>query len=282
MLLFKRIKDLKIFLETSRNEGKKIGFVPTMGALHEGHISLVSKSNERCDFTVCSIFVNPTQFNESSDLEKYPRTTGQDIEKLVKNNCSVLFFPDESEIYPSSRKDKKKIDFGSLATCLEGEKRPGHFDGVAQVVKRLLEIVQPDELFLGLKDYQQFLIISRMVDILQMQIEVVGCPTIRENDGLALSSRNVRLGEQSRKTALELSQTLQHTQKSFDHEKIAQLKANATKRLSTLPNLKLEYFEIADSKTLKPLKEAEARNGVIACVAAYVGEVRLIDNIIIS
>lgn len=282
MWFFKQVGHLQPFLNSVRNDGRKIGFVPTMGALHQGHLSLVKRAKQETGFCVCSIFVNPTQFNDSNDLKKYPRTIENDIELLVAEGCDAVFFPSQTEIYPRGAKLKKTINFGQIATCLEGKSRPGHFDGVAQVVKRLLEIVEPEKLYLGLKDYQQYLIISKLVEKLDLPVKVVGCPTVREEDGLALSSRNVRLSAEDRLTALNLSKILLDTKARFKPEKVDLLNQKAQILLERVPNLKLEYFEIVDSKTLEPPGSGNFKNGVIACIAAFVGDVRLIDNVIIA
>jgi len=281
MIVFKKISALQKHLNNLRTKELSIGFAPTMGALHEGHMSLMRASNDHCDITVCSIFVNPTQFNEKSDLDKYPITIQADLNMLLREGVDVVFLPEVEEIYPDGEEYDNPYDLGALAAVLEGAKRPGHFDGVVQVVDRLIEIVHPTSLFMGQKDFQQFSIIQRMLDVKKSQVKLVVCPIIREDDGLAMSSRNVRLSKQDRLDALTLSQTL----KSIDNNKFSQPVSQLIKegeKMLDHPNIKLEYLTIRDGRTLQPLTEMDERSYAVVLVAAWVGKIRLIDNIILN
>lgn len=280
MLLFKKTEDLRKYLQTQKDLNKSIGFAPTMGALHQGHISLVNASKKANDLTVVSIFVNPTQFNESSDLEKYPRTEGSDIEKLTAAVCDVLYMPTIEEVYPAGTESKETFDFGNLVKVMEGAERPGHFEGVVQVVKRLLEIVEPSRLYMGQKDYQQFAIIQEMLRQWGAPIEIVRCPIVRESNGLAMSSRNVRLPEDHRKRAILLSQLLQAAKQESKTKSPSDIEAEAMERMHREPDFRPEYFTISDGRTLEPISDFTTAETVVICVACWVGEVRLIDNIV--
>lgn len=248
-----------------------------MGALHEGHLSLISQAKSSCDIVVCSIFVNPTQFNDPADLERYPRPIADDIEKL-DHICDVLFLPPVDEMYPGN--EEWHIDLGNLEHILEGEYRPGHYQGVTQIVKKLFDTVKPDKAFFGQKDYQQFKVIERLVRQYKMPVELIMCPIIREKDGLAMSSRNMHLSDREHSDALALSQTLQDLRKRFDPAHFADLKADAKKRLNTSPGIQLEYLEICDASTLET---ANANTTTfVALLAAWVGKTRLIDNVILN
>lgn len=261
--------------------GHRVGFVPTMGALHQGHVSLIQRAKAETSLVMCSIFVNPTQFNDPEDLKKYPRNTAWDVKLLTTAGCDVLFLPSTQEIYPPGLKTGLSLDFGSLEEVMEGIFRPGHFDGVAQVVKRLLDIVQPHRLYMGQKDYQQFTIVASMLEQLDSDIELVMCPIVREADGLAMSSRNVRLQPQYRKVAPKIYQTLQWARETAKKALPAQIRKEAVDRLNG-PGLKVEYFEIVDGQTLQPIEQFADAETVVACTAVWAGEVRLIDNIIIK
>ena len=278
MLLFKKVTELQNYLNTRRKEGKSIGFIPTMGALHAGHISLVNLSNADNDISVVSIFVNPTQFNESTDLDKYPRTEGADIEKLTVANCDVLFMPNIEEIYPKSTENTETFDFGDLVKVMEGAERPGHFEGVVQVVKRLLEIVQPSRLYMGQKDYQQFAIIQEMIRLWGSDIQIVRCPIVREADGLAMSSRNVRLLADHRKRAIILSQILKEAAAKRKTHSPTEIEKWAMNKMLAQKDFKPEYFTISDGKTLQPVSNFTEHGDVVACLACWLGDVRLIDN----
>lgn len=274
--------DLKKAVATAKTEHRSIGFVPTMGALHEGHLSLVRASRRNCDFTVVSIFVNPTQFNEPQDLLQYPRTLEQDLELLEEEGCQIAFFPGVEEVYPNGKGEAPVFDFGSLESKLEGAHRPGHFKGVGQVVARLLEMVQPDTLFLGQKDYQQYLVLKMLVDeILKAPIEVVLCPIVREPDGLAMSSRNKLLRVDQRKDAIELSKTLLWIKENLDAIHPLELKEGAVQRLRNVKSIvSVDYIEIADAETLEPCDTLpKAGFAGLALGAIQMEDIRLIDNV---
>ncbi len=277
MEVFKTSVELQEYLQQFSEQNMKIGFVPTMGALHNGHLKLVEKAAEDNQIVVCSIFVNPTQFNNPTDLEKYPRMPEKDISLLKKLNCNVLFIPSVEEIYPEE--DKTVFDFGILENVMEGKFRPGHFKGVAMVVKRLFEIVNPDNAYFGLKDYQQYLVIKKLVEDFNLNVNIVGCPTVREKDGLAMSSRNLRLSKEQRKTAPLIFEYLNYIKTHFKEKNIHEWKDWFENKISNNPILELEYVEIADAKTLAPPLHSDT---LVVCVAVFAGEVRLIDNILIN
>jgi len=270
--------ELQHYLSTQRNAGKTIGLVPTMGALHQGHMSLIEQARQQSNIVVCSIFVNPTQFNDPADLAKYPRPIEADIEKLEQINCDVLFNPAVEEIYDGN--EQWHLNIGELENLLEGASRPGHYQGVTQVVNKLFNIVKPDTAYFGQKDYQQFLIISRMVKLLNAPVKLIVCPIQRETDGLAMSSRNIHLTSDDRRHALILSKTLNWVKDSFDADKIPELKNQAETAINNEEDVDLAYFEIADGDTLHPA-DKNTKN-IVALVAAKVGQTRLIDNILIK
>ena len=281
MIVFKKISAIQKHISYLKSKGQTIGFVPTMGALHEGHMSLMNASADHCDVTVCSIFVNPTQFNEKSDLDKYPITTQSDLNLLLQIGVNIVFFPGVAEIYPSGDQYAMPYNLGKLAEILEGAKRPGHFEGVVQVVDRLIDIVQPTTIFMGQKDFQQFSIIQRMLDINGKPTTLHVCPIIREHDGLAMSSRNVRLTKQDRIDALSLSRALRYIDENkYDHTP-ENLMQKALQFLDN-SNIKVEYLTIADGRTLQPIQKITPDSYIVALVAAWVGEVRLLDNIILT
>lgn len=282
MLLFKRVSDLQKHLNTFKNKGLHIGFVPTMGALHRGHISLIDRSRNECDVTVASIFVNPTQFNNITDLEKYPRTVEKDIEMLAESGCEILFMPDVSEVYPNGMTPSVKFNFGKLDRVLEGVFRPGHFEGMAQVVHRLLEIVHPNRLYMGQKDFQQAAIVGRMLELIKSDTELVACPIQREPDGLAMSSRNARITPEDRSKVALIYQTLTEAAERVGEYNPADIQRLALTKLKTEPHFKVEYFEIVDGRTLLPIQLFEDTDYAVALVAVWVGEVRLIDNMILK
>lgn len=264
-----------------KKKGRTTGFVPTMGALHEGHISLVQRSMKETDCTVCSIFVNPTQFNDPADLIKYPRTPEKDLTMLLPTGCHVLFMPEVEEIYPDGQGAISQFDFSQLDKTMEGAHRPGHFAGVAQVVKRLLDIVEPQRLYMGQKDFQQISIVREMLRQLHSETELVMCPIIREPDGLAMSSRNVRLSPEQRVISPLIYQTLREIKAKKDALPPQQLVAYALLKLS-VPGMIPEYFEIVDGRTLQPVEHVEDSDFVVACTVVRVGEVRLLDNMILK
>ncbi|GAA4100062.1 pantoate--beta-alanine ligase [Mucilaginibacter panaciglaebae] len=275
---FKKRADLQQYLAGLKAAGAVITFVPTMGALHLGHLSLIEQAKQLGDVVVCSIFVNPTQFNDPKDLEIYPRPIQDDIKKLEAVNCDVLFNPEVAEMYAGN--EKWHLEIGGLEELLEGKFRPGHYQGVTQVVYKLFDIVKPDIALFGQKDYQQFLVINRMVDVLNLPVKLVMCPIAREMDGLAMSSRNIHLTADDRRHALILSRTLNKIKQSFDPEKIDQLKQHAEADIAAEPGVTPAYFEIADAETL--LAANKNTKKVVALVAATVGKTRLIDNVIIK
>lgn len=281
MRLFKKVKDLRHHLGGLIESRYTIGFVPTMGALHQGHLSLIERAKAKNDYVIASIFVNPTQFNEASDLDKYPRTPETDIAKLIANKCDFLFLPDVKDVYPNNLDTSVNVDFGNLVNVMEGEHRPRHFEGMAQVVKRLLDIVQPTRLYMGQKDFQQFTIVKKMVKELGMDIKMVRCPIIREEDGLAMSSRNVRLTPEHRAVSPIIYKVLQEARELVSTHSPKEIKQISLQKLD-IPELKPEYFEITDRLTLEPLnKEFDFVRSAVACVAVWAGDVRLIDNIIL-
>jgi pantoate--beta-alanine ligase len=262
----------------NHKDGKVVGFVPTMGALHQGHISLIEQAQQNSTEVVCSIFVNPTQFNDPKDLEKYPRPIAADINLLQQVECNILFNPPVNEIYDDN--EKWHLDIGDLEHLLEGKFRPGHYQGVTQVVYKLFSIVKPDVAFFGQKDYQQFLVISKMIELLHMPVKLIMCPILRENDGLAMSSRNIHLTAEDRENALILSKTLSWVKNNFDAGNIPAIKQQAEQMVSSQPGIELEYFEIADGQTLH-MANAGTKN-IVALVAARAGKTRLIDNVLIG
>jgi pantoate--beta-alanine ligase len=276
--IFTTKKSLAEHLEQSRRDGKKIGFVPTLGALHQGHLSLLTLAQQRSDEVVFSIFVNPTQFNDPKDLEKYPRPIASDIEKLEQAGCDILFNPEVNEMYAGN--EQWHLDLGELEHLLEGKFRPGHYQGVTQVVYKLFDIVKPDIAFFGQKDYQQFLVIQKMVELLHLPVELVMCPILRETDGLAMSSRNIHLSATDREHALLLSKTLNWLKQNFDRSMIPSLSGECEAIISAEPGVQLEYFEIADGDNLHNADQYTKK--IVVLVAAKVGSTRLIDNVIIS
>ncbi len=267
------------YLKGLKSAGKSIGFVPTMGALHKGHLSLIEEARKTTDIVVCSIFVNPTQFNDKNDLKNYPRPIKEDISKLIKAECAVLFLPEVDEMYKSS--DHWNIELGHLDKILEGEIRPGHYQGVTQIVKKLFDIIKPDFAFFGQKDYQQFMVISSMVKKLRIPIKLIKCPIIRENDGLAMSSRNVYLSPEERKNSLALFHSLNKAKKEFKSKSISQIKEDVFAFLQSSPGIEPEYFEIFNAQTFEPAASKRTGN-LIALVAAKVGSIRIIDNMLLK
>ena len=279
MEIFRTRKELSEYLLLRNQSNKVCGLVPTMGALHNGHLSLIEAASRESDYVVCSIFVNPTQFNDLKDLEKYPKPIEQDIHKLRSVNCDVLFLPETSEIY--SEDERWHVDLGTLDKSLEGVLRPGHYQGVTQIVKKLFDIINPGKAYFGQKDYQQFLVIARMVKIFNLGVQLVMCPIVREVDGLAMSSRNIHLSTENRQNALALNKALLLAKQNFNDKTIGELEESAKLYLSGISGLGLDYFSICDSETLQKAKTKDAC-GLVALVAAKVGSTRLIDNIILS
>lgn len=278
MEVFYKAAPLAARIAAFRKEGKSIGFVPTMGALHEGHLSLVRFSRQQNDITVVSIFVNPTQFNDKLDLERYPRMPEKDSALLEHAGCDLLFMPDVDEVYPEP--DIRVFDFGGLDQVMEGKHRPGHFNGVAQVVTRLFDMVKPHQAYFGLKDFQQLAIIRKVMADLKYPVEIVSCPIVRECDGLAMSSRNMLLSAEERKRALVLSQSLfKGRERMKQGLSVVEVKKFVEDQVHAAEGVDLEYFEIIDGTTLLPARNWNAGRDIIGCIAARVGKIRLIDNI---
>lgn len=282
MYIFKHIADLQAHLANKRQLGNTIGFVPTMGALHAGHLSLIAAAQSATDCVVCSIFVNPTQFNEASDFDKYPRTINVDCGLLIEQHCDVLFLPDVAEIYPNGKTTEQAYDLGGLDLPMEGKQRPGHFAGMIQVVSRLLDIVQPNQLFMGQKDFQQLAIVRRYLETTASPIKLVGCATLREKNGLAMSSRNVRLSPEQREQAGIINSILQHIKQQYEQQPIAQLVQQGIEQINMLPNFAVEYLEVCDARTLQKITNWTDAPEIVACIALKVGDVRLIDNVLIK
>jgi pantoate--beta-alanine ligase len=280
MLIIKKAIDLKNYLNNQRHLNKKIGFVPTMGALHQGHISLIDKASAENEIVVCSIFVNPSQFNQKEDFDKYPITTSSDIDKLNKSPCDILYLPSVDEVYPNGWNSEAKLDLGKLATIWEGEFRPGHFDGVVQVVGILLEMVLPNNLYLGQKDFQQCAIIKKLISINKYPINTIICETKREASGLAMSSRNARLKDTDIADALILSKSLFFIKNNFEKLNNEELISQAKSMYANNDNIKLEYLAIVDRDSLESL--TTEKNNAVVLVVAWVGGVRLIDNVLLS
>lgn len=277
MKVFNFIVDVQRFVEEKHNLGLKVGFVPTMGALHEGHISLINRAKKENDIVVCSVFVNPIQFNNQTDLEKYPRTPEHDIEKLKQAGCDAVFMPSVEEMYPNKVEDH--YDFGDLERVMEGACRPGHFNGVAIVVRKLFEIVTPNRAYFGEKDFQQLAIINKMVSNLNMNLEIVPCPIVRENDGLAMSSRNVRLNESERAIAPKIYATLNDATSRKNEMTPAELRQYALDKFAEIKEFDVEYVEITDETNLKSLENWNECEHARIFVALQLGPVRLIDNV---
>ncbi len=283
MKVFQTVLDIqKYLLEISQLGNKKVGFVPTMGALHAGHLSLIAASKLQTDITVCSIFVNPTQFNDKKDYDKYPIQLDKDLEMLLEAKCDVVFVPTVEEIYPNGTLEKTDIDLGFIGKTLDAEHRPGHFEGVLQVVKRLLDIVQPDFLFLGQKDYQQCMVLNRLIDHYQLPIKLVICDTLREADGLAMSSRNMRLSIEERVSSVKLSQAIFYIKQHIQQQTIPSLIQQQKEILAKDELINVEYLMVVNGKTLEPVDVYQKEIPLTVLIAAKVGQIRLIDNVIIQ
>jgi len=277
MKIVESINQLKKNLSAERQSGKRIGFVPTMGALHDGHLSLVKCCQAANEISVVSIFVNPTQFNDRQDLIKYPRTPESDCRLLETVGCDYVFIPSEEEMYPEP--DKRVFDLGTVAAGMEGAFRPGHFNGVVQVVSKLFDIVQPDSAYFGEKDYQQLAVIREFVRQLHLPVQIVACPTLREADGLAMSSRNTRLTAEQRQIAPMIAATLKESCTFVPAKSVQETIAWVTNTLNSEPVFCVEYFEVVDGMTLRPIDRWDDSAEPVGCIAVYCGEVRLIDNI---
>jgi pantoate--beta-alanine ligase len=279
MKVIRTRKETLEYIAEIKSAGKSVGFVPTMGALHAGHIALVNRATAENDFVAASIFVNPIQFNNKEDLKKYPRPIEDDIRKLEEVACDLLFYPDVSEMYPEPVVDK--YNFGQLDKVMEGQFRPGHFNGVAVVVRKLFEIITPDRAYFGMKDYQQLRIIQTMTSTLNLPVEIVPCPTIREKDGLAMSSRNIRLSKNERSVAPAIYQVLTYLKENFGKTTVAEAEQWAISKLNKYDEMSVEYLSVVDAETLMPVSEWNAAKSFIVCTAVNVGKIRLIDNMLI-
>ena len=281
MHLFKRNEDLHFFLGQFRKIAHRIGFVPTMGALHQGHLSLVQKALEENDLVICSIFVNPTQFDDRQDLATYPRPIEEDFEKLEKIGCQVLYLPNAEQVYPEGIQ-LLNLDLNGLDRTMEGTYRAGHFKGVVQVVHRLLDIVRPDALYMGQKDFQQYVIVKYMIKALGLAVRLVSVPIVREVDGLAMSSRNIRLGARGRQKASWISKVLFEARREIKMQKnLSLLKASAIKKLKA-QEMEIDYFEIINTDTLQSVKHWDDAEQIVACTSVRVEKVRLLDNILLK
>lgn len=277
MKIIHTISELQAELSALKAQGKMVGLVPTMGALHAGHASLVERSVAENDVTVVSIFVNPTQFNDKNDLLKYPRTLEADCELLQSVGAMIAFAPSVEEVYPEP--DTRSFSYAPLDTVMEGTFRPGHFNGVCQIVSKLFDMVQPHRAYFGEKDFQQLAIIREMVRQMNYPLEIVGCPIVREADGLAMSSRNTRLSVEERITALNISRILFESQKYAEVHTLAETKSFVEEGIAAIEGLRLEYYEVVDDRTLQTVREWDEAEGIVGCITVFCGDVRLIDNI---
>jgi pantoate--beta-alanine ligase len=277
MIVYRTKTDLTGHLLSLQNEGKTIALVPTMGALHEGHMSLVEKANSENDIVVVTLFVNPTQFNDLSDLDHYPRTLDQDLELIRQLEADLVFVPSVKEMYPEE--DTQIFDLGSLDEVMEGKHRKGHFNGVAQIVSKLFLLIRPQRAYFGQKDFQQLVIIRRLVEILELNLTIVPCPIIREKDGLAMSSRNTRFSKEERKLAPFIYETLVQAREKMEDMTPSQVKEWVTLQFKKQSELNLEYFEIVEDKGLMPIDEWDEKLNKVACLAVQLGGMRLIDNL---
>ncbi len=278
MRALKTINEIKNFIVDCRKQDNSIGFVPTMGALHEGHLSLISKAKKENDICVCSIFVNPSQFNNNNDLEKYPRQLDTDIQLLESVNCDLVFIPEVSEMYPKNEKTIN-FNFGELEMVMEGKSRPGHFNGVATIVKKLLDIITPDKAYFGKKDYQQLLIVKSLCKQFNIKTDIIGCDIIRESDGLAMSSRNQRLTPTQRKEAPYIYSVLEYTSIMGRRMRVNDLKDWIAKKINSNAEMELEYFEICDANNLSVIEKWEDNQKAMGFIVVNMGDIRLIDNI---
>ncbi|MDQ2720730.1 MAG: pantoate--beta-alanine ligase [Bacteroidota bacterium] len=281
MIIFRHAQDLQFHLEKLKSPEVTIGFVPTMGALHSGHLSLIEKCRKQARISVSSIFINPTQFNNPEDFNRYPVTIEKDILFLEEHGCDILFLPSEREIYPDESSKKKHYNLGYLETVLEGKFRPGHFQGVCLVVEKLLRIVDPDFLFIGQKDFQQCLVIKKLISLMQKDIKVIICPTYREKSGLAMSSRNLRLSVSEKELAAKLFQSLELIEKNLSPTNFVELKNKTILSLESA-GFNIEYLEMAKVEGLQIINGPEDNEDIIVVIAAVLNGIRLIDNILIS
>ena len=281
MEVFEKSHIIQDHLAKLKSQGYKIGFVPTMGALHQGHLSLIEEARKGNDIVVASIFVNPTQFNNPDDLKNYPRNLDKDLKLLEENHCNLVFTPTIEEIYPDENAKKSSYHFGKIVEIMEGKFRPGHFDGVANVVSRLFKIIQPDNAYFGQKDFQQYILIKTLASkyLKDLNIVIHRCPIIREKDGLAMSSRNVLLSPEQRKSAALISQTLFWAKDHYKNFTVDDLKKEITGKINKDKNMELEYIEFVTDPELNEIKNWGESDNIVACIAVQVGKVRLIDNV---
>lgn len=278
MKIIRTVKELKDAVSALKAEGKSVGFVPTMGALHDGHISLVEQARKGNDAVVVSVFVNPTQFNNPDDLRTYPRTEEADCSRLENAGVDIAFLPSVEEMYPEP--DTRVFDLGAVAEVMEGAMRPGHFNGVAQVVSRLFAMVDPDRAYFGEKDFQQIAVIRRMVELEKFPIEIVACPIKRESDGLAMSSRNVRLNARQREVAPNIHRVLKESVSlKNDGVSLEEVKRRVIDEINSFPEMEVEYYEIVNAADMQPVARWSDCKEAVGCITVYLGDVRLIDNI---
>lgn len=273
------LREMERFITPLIEKGTSIGFVPTMGALHEGHLSLIRRAKAENQLTFCSVFVNPIQFNNPEDLDKYPRTLSTDAKLLEQVGCDVIFSPSAEEMYPQGTTEVLELDWGMLDKVMEGKFRPGHFKGVAIVVKKLFSIIHPTRAYFGKKDYQQLAVIRRMVEQLQLPVAIIPCDTVREPDGLAMSSRNMRLTIAERQVAPVIYEVLCRVREKAGKIPVKELQEWAIKKIQEHPSIRVEYFEIGDKETLMPLENWSLKSRAVAFAAVFLGDVRLIDNL---
>lgn len=278
MNVIRTVKELRQAVADAKAAGMEVGLVPTMGALHVGHVSLIDRARRECDFVVVSDFVNPTQFNNQQDLLTYPRTEEADCEKMERAGVDVAYIPSVEEMYPQP--DTRQFDLGPVAEVMEGAMRPGHFNGVAQIVSKLFSIVEPDKAYFGEKDFQQIAVIRRMVELEGFKLEIVDCPILREADGLAMSSRNVRLDAEHRALAPAINRVLRESIDYAKEHTVAETERFVTETINSTGDLETEYFQIVDALTMQPVDpQTKPQKGMVGCVTVYCGGVRLIDNI---
>ena len=281
MILFKKGYTIRQHIRELKNKGLQVGWVPTMGALHQGHLSLIKAARKDCQQVICSIFVNPTQFNIKSDFVKYPITLENDIQLLTEFGADMLFLPTVDDIYPRGTEVLEHYDLGKLDRIFEGEYRPGHFQGVCQVMSRFIRIIEAQHLYMGLKDYQQCMVIEKLLEIMNVGLQLHTCPTERESDGLAMSSRNMRLSNTERKDAIGIFQALNYLRNNLKRGPLAPLLEKA-KSILLEKNFRVDYVNTADSKSLDPVESWDGKQSLVALVAAFQNEIRLIDNAVLT
>lgn len=279
MKIIRTLYDMTEYRVRQRDRNASVGFVPTMGALHEGHMSLVQRAVKENEVGVVSLFVNPIQFNNQDDYDKYPRTEEEDFKLLAAAGVDAVFAPDVNEMYPKDITDCKEYDLGEVAQVMEGKYRPGHFQGVARVLDILFRLVDPHRAYFGEKDFQQIAVVRNLIKSEGLNVEIVACPIKRAPDGLALSSRNARLNDSQRKAAAEIYATLKYSVEYSKQHSVQATHDTVVERIDAIPGMKVEYFEIVDARTLQPVDEWEESNWIVGCITVYCGEVRLIDNI---